>query len=72
MNVHLISFFFPLVEHNDMETRYPRLDVPGTEFMPMNRQVNKLSKNYFAQLSFFTFFCGDANAKVLLALLLPG
>ncbi|KAH6762985.1 phosphoenolpyruvate carboxylase 4 [Perilla frutescens var. hirtella] len=25
-------------EHNDMEAHYPRLDVPGTEFMPMNRQ----------------------------------
>lgn len=24
-------------EHNEMETHYPRLDVPGTEFMPMNR-----------------------------------
>ncbi|KAG6396672.1 hypothetical protein SASPL_142827 [Salvia splendens] len=35
-------------EHNDMETHYPRLDVPGTEFKPMNRQGRQDSLKEFS------------------------
>ncbi|XP_042020339.1 phosphoenolpyruvate carboxylase 4 [Salvia splendens] len=35
-------------EHNDMKTHYPRLDVPGTEFKPMNRQGRQDSLKEFS------------------------
>ncbi|XP_047972485.1 phosphoenolpyruvate carboxylase 4 isoform X2 [Salvia hispanica] len=35
-------------EHNDMKTHYPRLDVPGTEFKPMNRQGRQDSLREFS------------------------
>ncbi|XP_057809948.1 phosphoenolpyruvate carboxylase 4 isoform X2 [Salvia miltiorrhiza] len=54
-------------EHNDMKTHYPRLDVPGTEFMPMNRQgrqdslIFKESSLDTSKLSIKTHGNGNAN-----------
>ncbi|CAA0822447.1 Phosphoenolpyruvate carboxylase 4 [Striga hermonthica] len=30
-------------DHNDVNSRYPRLDLPGTEFMPLNREDSRES-----------------------------
>ncbi|XP_057809947.1 phosphoenolpyruvate carboxylase 4 isoform X1 [Salvia miltiorrhiza] len=55
-------------EHNDMKTHYPRLDVPGTEFMPMNRQQGRQDSLIFkessldtSKLSIKTHGNGNAN-----------
>ncbi|CAA2974554.1 phosphoenolpyruvate carboxylase 4 [Olea europaea subsp. europaea] len=54
-------------ECNDVESRYPRLDVPGTEFMPLNRQDGKAflkaeeSPNNGSKLSIKT--SGNGNAS---------
>nr|GMD28537.1 phosphoenolpyruvate carboxylase 4 [Ipomoea batatas] len=35
-------------ERNDVESRYPRLDVPGTEFKPLNRQDGQAPPRNFS------------------------
>ncbi|KAL2559067.1 Phosphoenolpyruvate carboxylase 4 [Forsythia ovata] len=54
-------------ERNDVESHYPRLDVPGTEFMPLNRQDGKASSKAeestcnVSKLSVNTFGNGNAS-----------
>lgn len=55
----LFVLFTFLVEHNDMKTHYPRLDVPGTEFKPMNRQVNQTLVTYLAWSSQHIYICSS-------------
>ncbi|KAL3831107.1 hypothetical protein ACJIZ3_019909 [Penstemon smallii] len=54
-------------ERNDVESHYPRLDVPGSEFMPLNRQDGQASSRvegpFLSKLSVKTNGNGnDSNA----------
>ncbi|KAL6543748.1 Phosphoenolpyruvate carboxylase 4 [Orobanche gracilis] len=54
-------------EHNDVDSRYTRLDLPGSEFMPFNREgsqeslVYKESLRDFSKLSIKTRVDGNDN-----------
>lgn len=56
-------------EHNDVETRYPRLNVPGSDFMPMKRQGSEGSLKFkeslhdTINLSIKTHGNGSANSS---------